>query len=532
MAFTPRSLLLATSLVASVMTAPAALAGGEDPRAALDFDELIARLGAKAPTGTGVVMGMVEARDGNGNFGPNLSTPELAGKNVTIVSSGAPGSSGHATTVLQHFVGDDTSLAPGVSDVYLWEAVDWINGFLRTGMGGGTGPLPLPDDIRTFNNSWTGSGPTTLINDAMRRADLVVERDDLLLVVGVTNDGSTNPPLLSHTFNALSVGVRDGTHATSATGNPGIDGPGRMKPEIVGAENFTSFATPQIGAIGAVLIETALTHPGLAGNLDADRIEVLRAAILASATKENQLTGTWSNGAITSGPDRGTTVTPIDDVVGVGLANVNRAHLLLTALEQPGGDTAGDAPVVPSRGWGYDTIGLDQSRFWRIDVPAGADSFSVAASWNRRVRLSTGAWFAPDLDLILWRVDAAGDLQPLTGDAGLAWFDGGNVTSQSPVDMVEHLHVTGLAAATYVLEVRRLDNGGLPPANWPFAVAWYGPEGAAGIPEDINGDGVVDFGDLLAVISEWGTCPGCDADIDGNGEVDLIDLLNVLAAFS
>ena len=34
-----------------------------------------------------------------------------------------------------------------------------------------------------------------------------------------------------------------------------------------------------------------------------------------------------------------------------------------------------------------------------------------------------------------------------------------------------------------------------------------GAWGATGVPEDLDGDGVVGVGDLLAVIAAWGMCP-------------------------
>jgi len=49
---------------------------------------------------------------------------------------------------------------------------------------------------------------------------------------------------------------------------------------------------------------------------------------------------------------------------------------------------------------------------------------------------------------------------------------------------------------------------------------------------DINGDGVVDFADLLELLAAWGPCPAepgnCPADLDGSGEVDFSDLLALL----
>jgi photosystem II stability/assembly factor-like uncharacterized protein len=50
-------------------------------------------------------------------------------------------------------------------------------------------------------------------------------------------------------------------------------------------------------------------------------------------------------------------------------------------------------------------------------------------------------------------------------------------------------------------------------------------------PADLDDDGLVGIGDLLAVLSSWGTCPGCDADLDGDGLVSFADALELLAAW-
>jgi hypothetical protein len=50
------------------------------------------------------------------------------------------------------------------------------------------------------------------------------------------------------------------------------------------------------------------------------------------------------------------------------------------------------------------------------------------------------------------------------------------------------------------------------------------------VPGDINGDGVVNITDLLAVIAAWGSCSGlCPADVTGDGEVNISDLLMVIS---
>ena len=49
---------------------------------------------------------------------------------------------------------------------------------------------------------------------------------------------------------------------------------------------------------------------------------------------------------------------------------------------------------------------------------------------------------------------------------------------------------------------------------------------------DVNGDGVVNFDDLVSMLAEWGACSGCPSDIDGNGQVDFSDLLTLLGNWS
>ena len=51
-----------------------------------------------------------------------------------------------------------------------------------------------------------------------------------------------------------------------------------------------------------------------------------------------------------------------------------------------------------------------------------------------------------------------------------------------------------------------------------------------GCTADLDGNGVVDIGDILAILSAWGNKGGPE-DLDGNGVVDFADILVVLAAW-
>jgi hypothetical protein len=55
-------------------------------------------------------------------------------------------------------------------------------------------------------------------------------------------------------------------------------------------------------------------------------------------------------------------------------------------------------------------------------------------------------------------------------------------------------------------------------------------DGGSDCPEDINGDGIVGFGDVLSALSAWGDTGG-DADVDGDGVVAFGDVLAVLSSF-
>ena len=51
-------------------------------------------------------------------------------------------------------------------------------------------------------------------------------------------------------------------------------------------------------------------------------------------------------------------------------------------------------------------------------------------------------------------------------------------------------------------------------------------------PGDVDGNGIVDVADMLALIAAFGDCLGCPADTDGNGVVDVIDLLALRAGYT
>jgi len=485
--------------------------------AAIGYNDLVARLGAgNVPTGAGVGVGQVEAPSG-GSYGPNQGNAQFTGKTFTAMS-GPPGSSSHATTVGQSFYGNTISIAPGVTSIWLYEAGNWIqNGYLRANFAATSPPLVPPAGLRVFNNSWVGNtGDANFDITILRRLDFAIRRDGTLVVSGMNNGTAANQPLVAYAHNGISVGRSDGNHAFGGP-PPGGEGVGLTKPDLVAPGTLTSWTTPVVAAAGALLIETAAVDPALIGNASADKPPVLKAVLMAGTTHR----ATWSNEPATSGPDRGVTTTPLDPRYGTDLLNIDRSHMILTGGQHVGSPSASAVQSVPYAGWDFPAVGASASRFWRLDLPNGADELSVVAAWDRVVASNFASFTVANLDLRLWRLENGGALASLVGDGGLAYFDSGNVVSAAPMGSnVEHLHVRGLAPGSYVLEADRIDAGQL---AVPVAVAWFVTAAPATIPGDLNGDGVVDGADLGALLTLWGTADP-SADLNGDGIVDGADL--------
>lgn len=97
-------------------------------------------------------------------------------------------------------------------------------------------------------------------------------------------------------------------------------------------------------------------------------------------------------------------------------------------------------------------------------------------------------------------------------------------------EYVEYL--APLSTAGAILETLWQDDDILqrvPPLDMNSIVVTLAPPAAG----DLNGDGVVNFSDLLILLSGWGDCgEQCPADLDGDGDIDFSDLLILLSNWS
>jgi hypothetical protein len=514
-------------LVGFASLALGATAWAGDPSRTVGLDDLALRIGAEnLPTGALVIVGHCEAdagSPGNPAFYPDQTLSDFLGKTF-FQMSGAAGVSGHATTVGKDFYGlNGTSIAPGITTIYSYSAAGWVTGnYLKVDQAGTVPPAMPPLGLKVANHSWIGTfGNLNDDNETLRRADFAIVRDDMVVAYGVAHAGNAQLPIFTASYNGIAVGVDNGNHQ-SADSASGYDGPGRQKPEIVAPGNLTSFTTPIVSGGAALMLETAASLGP--GNENASRSEVIKAVLLAGALHRPG----WTNNPFTIGILRGIATKPLDDVYGADLLNVNRSHLILTGGEHEGTTAPPGGDPVNFAGWDLAQVDPGQSLYHRVHLPADAGEVSVLITWHRHVVVPFGStnWSTANFELHLWRVDEQGDLQPLTGDPGLGYWQVGNVVSRSSIDNIEHLYVQDVLAGEYAIEVRRTDGLAAEP-DWDVALAWLFPEPPAD-PADVNGDGAVDVLDLIAVVLAWGPCPGCAEDVNGDGFVDVLDLIEVV----
>lgn len=457
--------------------APVGAMAQDDWREDVGYDDLVDRIGLEnVPTGLDVHVAHVEFLDITKGYAADPKDVDLLGKSWRYFSGDLPFSN-HATRVGQRFYGTTMSLAPDIVDVVTWEKDHFVEeGFLHTG-NAAESPRRFLTPVRVICNAWgkTYEGDLPLTNEGIRRFDWVIERDGLLSHCAITGFSFGNEEELpnwiaNQGFNQLSVGQQDGDHALNDTIDD-LDGPGRMKPQICGAAQSTSQSTGLVSGMAAALVETARTAPLVRGDVEAQRPEVIQAAMLAGATHASD----WTNNAPTNGYLRGITARPLDDRWGAGLMNINLSHQILTAGQTPGSATVPRGPTIAPYGWDYAPLVNGDSLYYGFEVRQRAAEISVIARWHRRVSDDFSNYALADIDLVLWRLGQDGQLKEMWGAASANRFAFGNSVSNSRVDPVEHLYIRDLEPGGYVLQVRRLDQA-FKFRQWPVAIAWSIPE--------------------------------------------------------
>jgi hypothetical protein len=406
--------------------------------------------------------GQVEAAS-SGNFMPSplpsSETPAvgfefqgsgtLSDKTFELRSVGADlsyGASSHAGNVATYSY--RSSQFPGffLTNIKCWSAGDFVNdGIINSG-----NVAPDASFTQIQNHSWISTGGTDAeLNDAIRRFDYMAARDKVLCAIGL-NNGSDKvvPQVWGCSYNSIVIGRVDGGHSRGGT-VIGVDGPGRIKPDLVspGSTNATSYSTANVSGMAALLLGHAYTHPELSAVFNP---EVNKAIIMAGASK----TAGWSNSSSQ----------PLDQILGAGTANILNSFDLLVAGEHGAG-----ASPVPASGWDYAEINptSDTKYTFLIQEETTARTLSVILTWFRQ--------FGPNPE-----ANGFADL-PTLADFELRLYQsqGGALGNQialsdSAIDNVEHLYLENLPAGEYTLTIAT-------DTPSPYAIAWQ--TRADGVPE-------------------------------------------------
>jgi len=416
----------------------------------LGIEAAEARLGEAVPTGRGVDFAHVEGQ--SNAYLPRVDDARFEGVAISG-KSGQASVSGHAQSTAAILYGRQ-GLAPGVTDVSAYSTGGWARDVLR--VGAGVGPAELSPRVQT--HSWIAA-QHPMSDELLARVDRMIDANDRLVVAGVNNGRNTPVPvLLASSFNAIAVGTAQGNGASSA-GPTGGSWPGRSKPDVAGAMGLTSFATPQVAAVVARLVEAAESMPFYVE--DADRSEVIKAVLLAGASKP----WGWRQ------PDG----RPLHPRYGAGVAHLDNSLRVLSG----GPAEAGVRGEAERFGWWFGELLPGEHATFKVAVEAGDGPLSAVVVWHRRIEAETRLQTRGGQRRAEWEwaegladFDLLASLEPAEGGQGRVLG-----LSRSKVDNVEHVFVPAgeLGAGVVRLDVIRPRAGGRgegAKGPWEAAVAW------------------------------------------------------------
>jgi autotransporter-associated beta strand protein len=473
-------LMTVWALVAHVVCVCALAAGVRED---VGYSTLVEELGLAAPDGSGVPVLMAEGPiDEDGRYQPLQSHPEFLGKTIQPRSPGPPppaNDSGHATFVAQNFFGLATSIAPGISQIEVYEANDFMgNGFMHTGSVT-LNPNVSQQASRVGNHSWIASaGTNNSTIDHLARMDWVVERDDFVQVVGVNNGQNGNNPIYSNGLNSIAVGVTNGNHALGTLALGGVYTSGRTKPELVAPISATSWATPIVSAAAANLIETAHNTPALSNGsytlariptqtiYHAETSEVIKAALLAGASR---MAFNSDGSAITNyrGEAAQQTANGLDSRFGAGQVNVYNSYHIIAGGEQNSVQEGGPLSVGAA-GFDYDanfggTAGSNNTADYEFTAGWTGQTLAASLVWNAKVDIDQLRTIANKANAVTLNNLNLSLIDITDGPVGQLLISSSGSSQNS-----ENLWTTLVGGRRYRMQV----TAGGTPFNWDYGLAW------------------------------------------------------------
>ena len=123
-----------------------------DWKSDIGWPEFVAEAGPGYPDGSGVLVVQVEADYSTAQgeqYVPNDADPQMSGKTISDATGGGDVSS-HALTVAKLFYGNSSSIAPGVDDILVYEAGDYLSSLSG-----------ISSSRRVHSNAWVAGGVST-----------------------------------------------------------------------------------------------------------------------------------------------------------------------------------------------------------------------------------------------------------------------------------------------------------------------------------------------------------------------------------
>lgn len=404
------------------------------------------------------------------NYIPDMSLSKFSNINTFVnVSASSDSASGHASTVATYFISNSNSLSPSTSELYLYQADNFINLLLSNPLNAYS-YLDEDRNRQTYDvmsHAYIANISDPAISDVlMAGIDATVTASEILHFCGSSNTSAGAPPQVwSYAYNTISVGQSSGGHGYG-TVKDSYQGSGRQKPEIVLPINTSSYATGAAASMGARLKGLAQSHTSAN---EASKALTIKSCILAGADKT--VFEDWDNN----------TSRPIDEKYGAGEANIYFSYRILSASKQLS-DAIKQANEVTANadlyGWDHNTIS-DQTVRYTFSVPETVTNASVSAnlSWERQVS-------SP----IEYSEAFGGTIYNHTylelANLSLKLINSSNETifhSNSPVDNLEHIWKSDLGPGQYTLEIENHSE-----STTTYALAWRVDVTSSTVPSSIT----------------------------------------------
>ncbi len=526
--FTHLFIGLTTLLLTITLSIPLALA---DWHTDVGYDSLVEELGNALPDGTGLFVCHAEAAVNVNDESTWMADPNntaFSGKTLTDLS-GAPAGvySSHATSVGKLLYGNTSSMAPGVTDIDIYEAIHWIgSGYLRNGYSS----QPIAASYRLANHSWvcTMWGGHAETSHLLRRLDWAVDRDEYIQTVGLTNSPTSNRPLLSAAFNVISVGRTDGSHSRGSTHVDHLYSVYRTRPDLVAPMNYTSSSTPVVGGAALLLIQLGHEAPFLSTDpvqtsitsragetiYNAERAEVIRAALAAGADRFT--VNTTAANIVDYRLDKiNRSDNGLDKRYGAGQLNIYNSYHIIAAGEQNSLEDGGNG-MMETSGFDYDpqfggADGSNNTATYTLTADEGHNLLTASLVWH--VKIDGGNEDNFDQTATLYNLDL--ELYDTTSHAIIT-------ESCGIVDNSEHLRIALIPGHSY--EIRVKPGPDQEAFSWDYALAWTTQ---ADMDQDLIPDALDNCKATANVLQTDSDNDGygnqCDCDLDNNGIVDAAD---------